>query len=448
MSHPQDLSLRDQAAGVASGDLDPRELLRATLDRIAERDGPLNSVVATFPEESERMLAAAPPGPLHGVPIAVKDMFQLPWRGPRDGAPREALPAGESGIYRVLRDAGAVIVGVTQMHFWGGGSTGHVSADGPVGNAWNAEHCGGGSSGGSAAAVGARLVAGAVGTDGGGSVRLPAAYNGITGLKGTYGSSDRSGYTHANSTMGEAGPMCRDAADARLLGSVLYGRALTGDTSRAPGLRIGLVRTPFWEDNDSEVDEACRAALSATGWQTSELPLPLAEHVKVVSVLRLTLEGLPSLTEQDLADADPLTRALVKYEMLLPAHWLVRGDRVRSELRRGVAAAFESCDLLAWPTVSAPSPRIDNPSVTVPSGVTAPDAVNVRQAGIANLTGQPGINVPVGVHSSGLPMGLQLLGPWGSEELLLDAAEHVEQATGRQWVDAVPPIAASSQAAA
>ena len=446
MEWPKVGASREQAAGVASGDLDPRELLQVTLDRIEERNGPLNAIVATFPEDSERMLASAPPGPLHGVPIAVKDMFQLPWRGPRDGAPREALPPGESGVYRLLRDAGAVIVGVAQMHFWGGGSTGHVSAYGPVGNAWNAEHCGGGSSGGSGCAVGARMVAGAVGTDGGGSIRLPAAYNGITGLKGTFRSAPRDGYTHANSTMGEPGPMCRDAADVRLLGSVLYGRDLAGDASRAAGLRVGLVPSPFWDDNDAEVDAACRAALDAAGWATSEIVLPGAEHAQVSTVLRLTLEGLPNLTDEDLADADPLTRALVKYEMLLPAHWLIRADRVRSLLRRGMADAFESFDVLAWPTVSAPSPRIDNPTVEVPSGSIAPDAVNVRQAGIANLTGQPGISVPVGVHSSGLPMGLQLLAPWGSEALLLDAAEHVEQATGRRWVDAVAPTAASAAA--
>ena len=444
MSHPQDLSLRDQAAAVAVGDLDARELLQATLERIEDRDRALNSVVATSPEDSERMLADAPPGPLHGVPIAVKDMFQLPWRGPRDGSPIEALPPGESGVYRVLRDAGAVVVGVTQMHFWGGGSTGHVSAYGPVGNAWDAEHCGGGSSGGSAAAVGARLVGGAVGTDGGGSIRLPAAYNGITGLKGTYGSTPRDGYTHAYSTMGVGGPMCRDAADARLLGSVLFERPLEAGTVDAAGLRVGLVRSPFWDDNDPEVDQACRAALAATGWATSEPALAGADHAQAATVLRLTLEGLPGLTDEDLAAADPLTRGLVKYELLLPAELLIRADRVRSLLRRGMVEAFGSCDLLAWPTVSAPSPRIDDTTVTVPSGRIAPDAVNVRQAGIANLTGQPGINVPAGIHSSGLPIGLQLLAPWGAEELLLDAAEHVERSTGRQWVDALPPMATES----
>jgi Asp-tRNA(Asn)/Glu-tRNA(Gln) amidotransferase A subunit family amidase len=443
--HPQDVSLRDQAAGVAAGDLDPRELLRATLERIEERDGAYNSIVASFPEESERMLDAAPQGPLQGVPIAVKDMFTLPWRGPRDGSPREQLPAGESGVYRRLRDAGAVVVGVTHMHLWGGGSTGHISAYGPVGNAWNAEHVGGGSSGGSGAAVGARLVAGAVGTDGGGSIRLPSAYNGITGLKGTFGAVPFDGYTHAHSSLGAGGPMCRDAADARLLGSVLFSRELaTGDGA---GVRVGLVRSPFWEDLDPEIESACRAAIDATGWATTEPEIAQAEHAMVATVLRLTLEGLPNLTEQDLADADPVMRGLVKYELLLPADWLVRADRVRSELRRSMARVFaESCDLLAWPTVAAPAPRIDEPVVHLPSGPTSPDAANVRQAGIANLTGQPGISVPVGVHSTGLPIGLQLLGPWGSEERLLDAAEHIERATDRQWVDALPPVAAQQTA--
>src|SRR5688500_13817363 len=109
MSHPQDLSLREQAAAIASGALDPAELLDATFSRIEERDGALNSVVVRFPDEAERMLAEAPRGPLHGVPVVVKDMFRLPWYAPRDGAPGQSAPPGESAVYRRLRDAGAVI---------------------------------------------------------------------------------------------------------------------------------------------------------------------------------------------------------------------------------------------------------------------------------------------------------------------------------------------------
>ena len=442
MSHPQDLSLRDQAQAIASKDLDPRELLEQTLARIEERDGPLNSIVATFPDESERMLDEAPPGPLHGVPIAIKDMYNLPWRAPRDGTPHEQLTADESGVYRRLKQAGATIVGVTNMHFWGGGSTGHVSAYGPVGNPWSTAHCGGGSSGGSAAAVGARLTAAAVGTDGGGSIRLPAAYCGVTGLKPTWGATPADGFTHGFSSLSVGGPLARDAADARLLGSVLFARELrAGDGSQ---LKVGLVRGPFWEDIDPEVEAACNEALQAAGWRTTNLVLEGAEHTRAATVLRLTLEALPSTRQEELEDAAPLARALIKYEKLLPARLLVRADRIRALLRRELARAFGEVDVLAWPTVPAPAPPIENPTITLPSGQGPPDAANVEQTGLGNLSGIPGINVPVGTHSSGLPIGLQLQAAWGREELLLDAAEHLEHATSRQFVDAVPPIAAAA----
>ena len=161
--HPQDLSLREQARAIAEGELDATELLEATLARIEERDGALRSIADSFATESARMLSEAPEGPLHGVPIAVKDMFALPWRAPRDGCVKNlfGVGAGESTVFRRLRDAGAVIVAVTNMHEMGAGSTGHISAYGPCATPWDTSRCGGGSSGGSWSAVGARLVAGA-----------------------------------------------------------------------------------------------------------------------------------------------------------------------------------------------------------------------------------------------------------------------------------------------
>jgi aspartyl-tRNA(Asn)/glutamyl-tRNA(Gln) amidotransferase subunit A len=442
VSHPQDLPLRDQAAGVASGELDPGELLAATLARIEERDGELNSVIATFPERSEEMLAAAPSGPLHGVPIGVKDMYRLPWRGPQDGTAREQLPPGESAVFRALRDAGAVVVGHTNTHFWGGGSTGHISAYGPVGNPWNVKHCGGGSSGGSAACVGARLVAGSIGADGGGSIRLPGAYCGVTGLKSTFGAVPSDGYTHPHASVDAHGVFARDAADARLLAGALFGRELPANDGAE--LRVALVREPFWTDLDPEVESACRDALDASGWALEEIALDGAEHAQVAAVLRLVLEGLPALGERDLAEADPLMRALVKYEKVLPAELLVRADRIRAQLRRSAAAAFERFDLLAWPTVPAPAPPIEAPVIELPSGHHPADAPNVRQTGFGNLCGIPGITVPVGLSSDGLPIGLQLQAAWGRDEVLLDAAEHLERATDRAHVDALPPLAAAT----
>jgi Asp-tRNA(Asn)/Glu-tRNA(Gln) amidotransferase A subunit family amidase len=440
MTHPQDLSLCEQAAAVASGELDASELLDATFARIEERDGALNSVVVRFHDEARQMLADAPPGPLHGVPVVVKDMFRLPWYAPRDGAPGESAPPGESAVFRRLRDAGAVIAGIGQCHYWGAGSTGHVSAWGPCGNPWNPAHCAGGSSGGSAAAVGARLVAAAVGTDGGGSVRLPSAYCGVTGMKTTFGAIDGDGYTHGFSDMGAIGPICRDAADGRLFGEVLTGRPLArGDGS---ALRVGVVRDPWWTNVDPEIERACDAALDATGWERVELSLARSEHQQAAALVCLTVQSLPMIRPDELAEADAVLRALTKFELTMTPMIVHQAARIRSLLRREVADAFEHCDVLAWPTVPAPAPPIEHPTVELPSGRAPADPGNLRQTGFGNLTGIPGISVPVGLHSSGLPMALQLQAPWGEEARLFDAAEHIEDATGREFVDAVAPVTA------
>jgi Asp-tRNA(Asn)/Glu-tRNA(Gln) amidotransferase A subunit family amidase len=270
MSDPLDLSLRDQAAAIAAGEVDAAELLEAALARIEERNPAINAVVETFPVRSREMLAQAPAGPLHGVPVVIKDEWPLPWRAQRFGAADMlASPEpGESGPYRALRDAGAVIVGVGNMHELGAGSTGNVSVYGPAGNPWSPERCPGGSSSGPASAVAARLVAGAVGADGIGSIRYPAAYCGLTGLKPTFGRSAMAGHHMAGvSTTIVSGPLCADAADCRLLGSVLYGEELrAGEVS---GLRIGVVRTDVSEDVAPAVREACEAAIEELRRETS-----------------------------------------------------------------------------------------------------------------------------------------------------------------------------------
>ena len=441
MSHPQDLTLTQQAAAVRSGELDPAELLSATLARIEERNGDLNAFVDVRPDEAERMLVEAPQGPLHGVPVGIKDEFTVPWRAPRNGSARDALPAGESAAFRLLRDAGAVVAGVTHMHFWGAGTTGHISAYGPVGNPWDPARCAGGSSGGSASAVGARMVGAALGADGGGSVRLPAAYCGVTGLKLTNNVVSREGHVHRHSALGAFGPLARDAADARLFGSVLLGRDLpSGDGA---GLRVAVVRDPFWADNDPAVDSACREALDAAGWKVDEVTLDGAAYALIATVLLITVDALPELDDEDLAGADPLSRALIKYERFLPAEAYHRATRIRSQLRREMARVFAEYDLLAWPTVPVGAPTIEAPMVERPSGWSSPEPANVGQAGIGNLTGIPGISVPVGHDSNGMPVGLMLQANWNREETLLDAAEHIERATDRQFVDAVPPVAAA-----
>ena len=202
---------------------------------------------------------------------------------------------------------------------------------------------------------------------------------------------------------------------------------------------MGVVRDPWWTNLDPEIERACDAALDAAGWERVELSLAGAEHQQAAALVCLTIQSLPMLRPEEIAEAEPVLRALTKFELLMTPVIVHQAARVRSLLRREVAAAFGQCDVLAWPTVPAPAPPIENPTVELPSGRAPADPGNLRQTGFGNLTGIPGISVPVGLHSSGLPMALQLQAPWGEEARLFDAAEHLEEATGREFVDAAPP---------
>jgi Asp-tRNA(Asn)/Glu-tRNA(Gln) amidotransferase A subunit family amidase len=279
------------------------------------------------------------------------------------------------------------------------------------------------------------MVAGSVGADGGGSIRLPAAYCGVTGIKPTFAAVPVDGNIHGYLDLDALGPFARDSDDARLLLEALMATDLAH--GGASELTVGVPRF-FWDDLDAEVEQACTAALDAAGWQRRDVEIDGQEHVRIATALNLVLPGVPEWPDAQLEAADRVSRAYGKFARLIPAAALVRTQRMRSLLRRSLATVFGEVDLLALPTVPAPAPPIDNPVVSLPSGDHPADPANVRQAGLGNLTGVPGISVPAGIHSSGLPIGLQLLGPWGAEARLLDAAKHVEQATSRAFVDAVP----------
>jgi aspartyl-tRNA(Asn)/glutamyl-tRNA(Gln) amidotransferase subunit A len=456
MSAALDLSLRAQAAAIAAGEIDPAELLEAASARIEARNPALNAIVETFPERSAEMLRSAPPGPLHGVPVVIKDEWPLPWRAQRFGAAEmlAATAPGESGPYRALRDAGAVIVGVGNMHELGAGSSGNVSVYGPARNPWNPERCPGGSSSGPASAVAARLVAGAVGADGIGSIRYPAAYCGLTGLKPTYGRSAMAGHHMADiSSTIVSGPICADAGDCRALGSVLFGEEL--QAAEASGLRIGIVRDEIAEDVTPAVRAACEAAIEdlrrESGATVREIELQELPAATLATVLIANSESLGGITPQRLNGLDPelspLGRGLLKYRLMLPAVATVKAQQLRTAARRQLASVFAEVDLIAWPTVPAPAPPLEAPIVQLPSGTLTADAANVRGGALANLTGIPAVSVPVG-SEEGLPVGLQLQAAWGRDELLLDAAEALERANGRRWVEAVPPLAQGEPAEA
>jgi Asp-tRNA(Asn)/Glu-tRNA(Gln) amidotransferase A subunit family amidase len=446
-----DLPLREQAAGIASGEIDAAELLDACLARIEERNPELNAIVATFPEESRRMLEGAPDGPLRGVPVVIKDEWPLPWRAERVGAaavPGATTQPGESGPYRALRDAGAVIAAVGNMHELGSSSTGNTSVYGAAHNPWDLERCPGGSSSGPGAAVAGGLVSGAIGADGLGSIRYPAAYCGLTGLKPTFGRSAMEGHHIPNTETIVSGPLCRDAADCRLLASAMFREELpAAEGVRSP--QIGVIRDPYWDDSAAGVREACESALEAlraeVGGEVVEVEIPDQDLILPAAVLVAQSEEAAHLTPANL-NALPeqlgvLNRGVLKLRGLIPGSLSARAFLARAQARRNLARLFERVDLLAWPTVPAVAPPLADPLLDLPSGPASADAGNARQGVLANLTGVPGISVPVGLDG-GLPVGLQLIAAWGRDALLLDAAEALERATDREFVELRPAAVA------
>jgi len=210
-----------------------------------------------------------------------------------------------------------------------------------------------------------------------------------------------------------------------------------------------VVPGELWDDCHPEVATACREAVEelreASDGTISEVDFEGREHVLIASILVGQTEELAETTPERIAgltdEVSLVARALLRYRLLIPAVAMSKASRVRTLVRRSLAELFEHVDLVAWPTVAAPAPPLDNPTVEIPSGAYPADYVNPRQGGLANLAGVPAISVPVGRSSGGLPIALQLVAPWGRDELLLDAAEALEQATDRVWVDAAPPLA-------
>jgi Asp-tRNA(Asn)/Glu-tRNA(Gln) amidotransferase A subunit family amidase len=381
-----------------------------SLERIARDE--TNAVPVVFPDEARQMLTDAPDGPLHGVPITIKDMYALPWRGMFNGTRHELLPPQASGMFRRLRDAGAVIVGVANQHELGMGATGAFSAYGACRNPVSLEHCAGGSSSGSAASVAAGLVDMSIGSDSGGSTRIPASFCGVLGLKLTYRSVPTDGYLGRGTTFSAPGTFARTPADLRVLTAAVLDRALPAGAGGA--LRVGVVSDPFWRDLEPTIEARCRAALAAFA-DVREIAIDGAGIAGTASTALMMSEMGAGLPSEVLAGLHPFTRALAALPHLLPASAIGRANRVRALVRRAAAAAFADVDVLAWPTSATPVPRLDQ--------AIGGDTGALRQAGFANLTGVPGISVPVGVDDGGLPVGLQVLAPWGEEARLCDIAD-------------------------
>ncbi|HQR59410.1 MAG TPA: Asp-tRNA(Asn)/Glu-tRNA(Gln) amidotransferase subunit GatA, partial [Azonexus sp.] len=472
-----DASLRQLSQALAAKQVSSVELTQLFLDRIARLNPALNAFVTVDAEKSlnsaraaDARIAAGTAGPLTGIPIAQKDIFCA--EGWRTTCGSKMLanfisPYDATVIRKMHGEAGMVSLGKTNMDEFAMGSSNETSFFGPVRNPWDAERVPGGSSGGSAAAVAARLAPAATGTDTGGSIRQPAALCNLTGLKPTYGVVSRYGMIAFASSLDQGGPMAKSAEDCALLLNAMAGfdeRDSTSlgrlaedyarDLEKPPnGLRIGLPREFFGEGCDAEVMASVRAAIAEyekLGATTVEVSLPNS-HLSVPAYYVIApAEASSNLSRFDgvrygyrapeygsLDDMYMKTRAQgfgaeVKRRILIGTYVLSHGyydayylqaQRIRRLIADDFVEAFKACDVIMGPT---------SPSTAFKLGEKAADPVQMYLSDIytiaVNLAGLPGMSIPCG-FADGLPVGLQLIGNYFAEVRLLNVAHRYQQAT-------------------
>ena len=479
-----DLPVTELSAALAAKKVSSVELTRAFLERIGKLNPDLNAFITVDQERSlaqarraDERRARGDAESLTGVPIAFKDIYCT--KGLRTSCGSKMLESFVSPydayVVEQFDRAGGVLLGKCNMDEFAMGSSNENSYFGPVRNPWDRRRVPGGSSGGSAAAVAARMAPAATGTDTGGSVRQPAAFSGVCGLRPTYGLVSRYGLVAFASSLDQAGPLARSAADLALLLNVMAGFDARDSTSldrpkedyskkfnvKIEGLRIGLPKEYFAEGLEPGVRKAVEAAVS---WFTSQgairvdLELPLTKLAVPVYYVIAPAEASSNLSRfdgvryghrakeyTDLIDMYCRTRAEgfgeeVKRRILVGTYVLSHGyydayylqaQKVRRLIAREFAVAFEKCDLILGPTA---------PTTAFEIGAKAEDPVQMYLGDIftipAPLAGLPALSIPCGFDAAGLPVGLQLMGKHFSEGLLLGAAHRYQQAT--DWHLRVP----------
>ena len=480
-----DKNIRELSEGLKSKAFSSLELTESFLKRIERLDPSINAFITVTPEKAlaaakaaDVALSKGTAGPLTGIPIAQKDIFCT--EGVRSSCGSKMLdqfisPYNATVVDR-LNAAGTVMLGKLNMDEFAMGSSNETSFYGPVKNPWNLETVPGGSSGGSAAAIAARLVPGATGTDTGGSIRQPAAFCGITGIKPTYGLVSRWGMIAFASSLDQAGPMAKTAEDCAWLLEAMAGFDPKDSTSierpkeiysqgldnSLQGLRIGLPKEFFGEGLDPDIHQAIQAAIGEIeklGATVKAISLPHmhlsgpayyvvapAECSSNLARLDGVRYGYRAENPKDLKDLYMRSRgegfgAEVKRRILIGTYALSAGyydayylkaQKIRRLISDDFKKAFEEVDVIMGPT---------SPSVAFQFGEKSQDPIAMYLSDIytiaVNLAGLPGMSVPVG-FSKGLPIGMQLIGNYFSEQRLLNVAHRYQSVT--DWHQQSPKL--------
>jgi aspartyl-tRNA(Asn)/glutamyl-tRNA(Gln) amidotransferase subunit A len=458
--NPAKLSLREASAALRARRLSPVDLTRACLERMEALNPTLNAFITVTAEpalaqarELEGEIARRKwRGPLHGIPIALKDNIDT--AGVRTTAAAaafaERVPAADAEVTRRLREAGAILLGKLNMDECAYGTSSATGHFGAVHNPWAPDHIAGGSSGGPAAAVAARLCYGALGTDTGGSIRQPAAYCGITGLKPTYGLVSARGVIPLSWSLDHVGPMCRSAGDAAVMlqaiagfdpedpasteaAPVDYERALAASTRK---LRLGRPRALFYEALDPEIEAAVATALGVLGEVTAgvrEVELPTAPGLNVIFVEGNSYLG-PALKAAP-EGFSARVRQLVEMGGRINATSYAEARRQLDLARRAMRKVFADVDLIVTPTTPN-MPETIEASRKPQEGRGPP--LTARNTSPFNVWGLPTVSVCCGFSRAGLPIGLQISGPAFGEATVLALAHAYQQRT--DWHLRAPPV--------
>lgn len=455
-----ELTLSEAAALVRARQVSPVELTRAMLARIERLDGKLTSYITVTAdaalaaaEQAEQAARAGDERPLLGVPLALKDLFDTAGIRTTGGAKilAERVPQQDATAVVRLRQAGAVLLGKLNMHEFAFGVSTANPHFGICRNPWDPSRIPGGSSGGSGAALAAGLCYGSLGSDTGGSIRIPAALCGITGLKPTYGRVSRAGVLPLSWSLDHAGPMARTVRDVALLLTAIAGpdpadpAAATvpvpdftaGLEDGVRGLRIGLPRAYFFEQLDDDVARAVEAAVDVLRTEGAEVREVSVPHLDVAAAAFAPIISAEAaayhqrwLRERPQDYGEDVRQRLFQ-GLLYPAVDYVNAQRARRRVLDGFLQALKEVDVLITPTVPVTAPPIPGPAVATPNPLT-------RCTFPVNLTGLPALSLPCGVDRQGLPVGLQIIGRPFDEGTVLRVGHAYQTLT--DWHKRRPPI--------
>ena len=413
------------------------------LEQISLKDKTLNAFITVFADEAlqqaceadRELKAGLDRGPLHGIPLSLKDLIDV--RGtPTTAASRvreDHVATADANIVTRLRKAGTVLIGKCNLHEFALGTTNEDSAYGPAKNPFDLSRSPGGSSGGSAVSVAAGMSLGSIGTDTGGSIRIPSAACGLVGLKPAYQEISMDGIVPLSHTLDHAGPLCHSVEDASIIYRFLCGMPETSlDAKPVHGLRLGVPRTYFLSLLDTQVAASFEATcdrLAQAGVILQDVNVPHANDiVGIYTNIILSEAATHHAQELKTRASDYTTPVRVRLEL---GNDILEKDYVKAlhgqkTLRQEVDAALNNCNGLLLPTVAVPATVLGANTVQIGSSEESIRKITLRLTQLFNLTGHPALTMPCGQTIEGLPIGAQLVGPAGRTGELLQLARNLE----------------------